>query len=705
MEFSDQSHGHAAPRNILLEPSFAAAVNVVGIMEMEPNIENMTLNEYLEYEAEKERRLWDNLRSKSSPTRYERADFNSSHRDESISLDFPHYYEDTFIDKYYALPSLLPDESGIDSDLGTPIRCIDPVNTSSNEVKSEHLYSASANEIDEKKPELKDLPHHLEYAYLHGDKSFPIILSFKMSEKEKMLLLQVLEKHRGAIAWKMSDIKGISPSFCTHKILMKDDFKPVIQPQRRLNPKVQDVVKNEIVKLLDPRLIYIISDSSWLLDREILPNSNSTRRLREDNFHLSLWNFCLQENVVWVMQRTCNFSKMYDGNFLRHGGRLYGSIHGRFLGVRKQDAKPRLIRWVLLLQGVDIEIKDKKGAENLAADHLSRLENPDLEVFTEEEIADEFLDEHLMMLKAKPNDDKPWYADYVNYIVRKIVPPKWIPEKRKRLFSQVKNYFWDESYAFRLCPDNIMRRCIAGSEILGILAHCHSGPTRGHHSASITRRKVYESGFFWPSIFKDAIDYVMRCDACQRSGNISSRSEMPQNNIQVCDVFDIWGLDFMGPFPNSRGNKYILVAVDYVSKWVKAQALPTNDARVVIKFLRGLFARFGVPKALISDRRTHFYNFQLEKALRKYEVTHKLSIAYHSQTNGQTKVTNKAIKCILEMLVGYNPKDWSEKLNDALWAFRTAYKTPTGCTPIRLVYRKACDLPVEIEHKAYWALK
>ncbi|GJU92215.1 reverse transcriptase domain-containing protein [Tanacetum coccineum] len=132
---------------------------------------------------------------------------------------------------------------------------------------------------------------------------------------------------------------------------------------------------------------------------------------------------------------------------------------------------------------------------------------------------------------------------------------------------------------------------------------------------------------------------------------------MPQNNIQVCDVFDVWGLDFMGPFPDSRGNKYILVVVDYVSKWVEAQELATNDARVVVKFLKGLFARFEVPKALISDRGTHFCNSQLEKALQKYGVTHKISMAYHPQTNRQTEVTNRAIKCILERSVGYNPKD------------------------------------------------
>ncbi|GJU43757.1 reverse transcriptase domain-containing protein [Tanacetum coccineum] len=307
----------------------------------------------------------------------------------------------------------------------------------------------------------------------------------------------------------------------------------------------------------------------------------------------------------------------------------------------KQDAKPRLIRWVLLLQGFNIEIKDKKGAENLAADHLSRLENPNIGELAEDEIEDKFPDEHLMILKAKLNDEDPWYADFVNYIVRKVVPPEWTLEKKKRFFSQVKNYFWDEPYAFRLFPDNVMRRCDAGCEILEILENCHSGPTGGHHSALVTGRKVYEVGFYWPSIFKDAKDYVMKCDACQKSGNISSRNKMPQNNIQV-------------------------FAVDYVSKWVEAQALPTNDDLVVVKFLKGLFARFRVPKALISDRGTHFCNSQLEKALLKYRVTHRISTSYHLQTNGQTEVTNRAIKRISERSVRYNPKDWSEKLNDAL---------------------------------------
>ncbi|GJV64403.1 reverse transcriptase domain-containing protein [Tanacetum coccineum] len=402
------------------------------------------------------------------------------------------------------------------------------------EVEREHLYSASANEIDEKKPELKDFPNHLEYAYLHG-----------------------------AIAWKMSNIKGISPSYCTQKILIEDDFKPFIPPQRRLNPKVQDVVKNEIVKLLDSGLIYSISDSSW--DGEILPNSNRTRRSRKDNIHLSLWDFCLPKNAFWVMQRFSYFFQrrmiaiFHDmvEDFMEVFKDLLGVWAGievdrakidviaklpyptNVKGVRRQriDGKFKPIYYAsktlnnaqehytttekellavvfsfdkfrpYLVLSKTIVYTDHSALKYLfskqdAKPRLIRLKNLEMSTFTEEEIADEFPDEHLMALK--------WRSITTNH---------------------GKNYFWDEPYAFKLCSNNIMRRCVVGNEIFDILAHCHSGPTGGHHSASVTGRNVYESGFFWLTIFKDAKDYVMRNDACQRSRNISSRSEMPQNNI------------------------------------------------------------------------------------------------------------------------------------------------------------------------------
>nr|GEW21085.1 reverse transcriptase domain-containing protein [Tanacetum cinerariifolium] len=286
----------------------------------------------------------------------------------------------------------------------------------------------------------------------------------------------------------------------------------------------------------------------------------------------------------------------------------------------KKDAKARLLRWVLILQEFDFKILDTKGVENLAADHLSRLENPYENVHDQKEINETFPLETLSMVTFRGDSSASWFADFENYHAGNFIVKGMTSQQKNKFFKDVKHYIWDDPFLFKICADQVIRRCVHGKEALDILVACHNGPTGGHHGANLTAKK---------------------------------------------------GIDFMGSFSSSRGNKYILVAVDYLSKWVEEKALPTNDARVVCKFLKSLFARFGAPRAIISDRGTHFCNDQFAKVMLKYGVTHRLSTAYHPQSSGQVEVSNRGLKRILERTIGKNRASWSDKLDDALWAFRT----------------------------------
>ncbi|CAN6695147.1 unnamed protein product [Malus baccata var. baccata] len=782
--------------------------------------------------------------------------------------------------------------------------------------------------------ELKPLPSHLKYIFLGENETLPAIISSSLTAQEEEKLVRVLKEFKSALGWTLADIKGISPTTCMHHIFLEEGAKPTREAQRRLNPPMMEVMKKEIIKLLDCGVIYPISDSRWVspvqcvpkksgvtvvanAENELVPQRIQTgwrvcidyRKLntttRKDHFplpfidqmlerladyafycfldgysgynqiviapedqekttftcpfgtfayrcmpfglcnapatfqrcmmsifsdyvekiievfmddfsvfgdsfdsclhNLSLilkrcvetnlvlnWEKChfmvkqgivlghiisekgievdkskidlvrhlpsptsvrevrsflgharfyrrfikdflkiaqplcrlLQKEVAFEFTKECTesfkqlkellttapiivppdwslpFELMCDASDYALGAVLgqrkekkphviyyasrtlndaqlnYSTTEKELLAVvfaldkfrsyligtkvivftdhaalkyllTKNEAKPRLIRWILLLQEFDIEIRDKKGSENVVADHLSRM------VHNEESlpILETFPDEQLLSIKVSA----PWYADIVNFLVSKRIPSEFTRHQRDKLRHDAWFYVWDDPYLWKFCPDQIIRRCVHDSECHSILSFCHTYACGGHFGTQRTTLKVLQCGFYWPSIFKDAKTFCLTCDKCQRMGGVSAKDQMPQVSILNVEIFDVWGIDFMGPFPSSYGFMYILLAVDYVSKWVEAKATRTNDSKVVADFIRtNIFARFRMPRVIISDGGSHFWNRTIEALLRKYSVTHKVSTPYHPQTNGQAE---------------------------------------------------ACHLPVELEHKALWAIK
>ncbi|KAK1626725.1 hypothetical protein QYE76_001040, partial [Lolium multiflorum] len=709
--------------------------------------------------------------------------------------------------------------------------------------------------------DLKPLPDDLKSAHIDDKKIYPVIISSKLSEIEEERLLEILKKHRGAIGYTLDDLKGISPSICQHAINMEDDAKPVVEHQRRLIPKMKEVVRNEVLKLLEAGIIYPIADSRWVSPvhcvpkkggMTVVPNDNDelipqrvivgyrmcidfrkvNKVTKKDHYPLPFIDQMLERRMPFGL---CNapatfqrcMSAIFHGfcesiverceetnlvlnwekcHFMVNEGIVLGhKISERGIEVDRAKVEaiekmpyPRDVKGIrsvlghagfyrrfikdfskiskpltnLLQKDVPFVFDDdcKEAFETLkkALTTAPVVEPPDWNLpfeimcdasdFAVGAVLGQRVDKKLNMIHyaSKTLDaaqrnyattekellavvfacDKfrPYIVDSkvtihtdhaaIRYLMtKKDAKPRlirWVlllqefdlhiidrkAQQRRKFFYDLRHYFWDDPHLYKEGVDGIMRRCVPEYEQQEILSKCHGSVYGGHHAGDRTAQKVLQSGFYWPTLFKDARKFILSCDECQRVGNISRRNEMPMNYTLVIEPFDCWGFDFMGPFPSSEGNTHILVAVDYVTKWVEAIPTKSADGETSIKMLvEVIFPRFGVPRYIMTDGGSHFIHGGFRKTLAKYGINHRIASAYHPQTSGQVELSNREIKSILGKTVNKSRKNWASKLKEALWAYRTAYKNPMGMSPYKMVYGKACHLPLELEHKAYWAIR
>nr|GEX04905.1 DNA-directed DNA polymerase [Tanacetum cinerariifolium] len=442
--------------------------------------------------------------------------------------------------------------------------------------------------------ELKALPPHLEYDFLEGDNKLPVIIEKDLSVEEKAALITVLKSHKQAIAWKLSDIKGgftvveneeneLIPTRLVTGWRVCIDYRKLNEATRKdhfplpfMEQMLERLAGNQYYFFLDGFSGYF----QILIDPKDQEKTTFTCPYGTFAYRRMPFGLC---NAPGTFQR-CMMAIFHDmiektmevfmDDFSVFGDSFQSSLSHLEKMLKRCKDTNLYLNWEKS-RFMITEVVDTKGAENLATDHLSRLENPHQNVLGPKEINESFPLETLNLISSRGSRSSPWFADFANYHAGNFIVKGMTSQQKSKIFKDVKHYFWDDPYLFKICADQIIRRCVAGQEAIDILKACHSGPTGGHHRPNYTAKK---------------------------------KDEMPQNSIQVCEIFDVWGIDFMGPFPSSRGKKYILVAVDYLSKWVEAKALPTNDTRVVCKFIKNLFARFGAPRAIISDRGTHFCN-------------------------------------------------------------------------------------------------
>ncbi|GKC91332.1 reverse transcriptase domain-containing protein, partial [Tanacetum coccineum] len=637
----------------------------------------------------------------------------------------------------------------------------DPFQLPPMDLKQSEVTEAKSSIEEPPELELKDLPSHLEYAFLEENEKLPVIIAKGLKNDQKEALINVLKSHKRAIAWKITDIKGIDPRFCTHKILMEEDCKPSVQIQRWVNPKIHEVIKKEVIKLLDVGMIYPISDSPKLneatrKDHFPLPFMDQMlERLAGNEFYCFLDGFsgyfqipidphdqekttftcpygtfayrrmpfglcnapgtfqcCMMEIFYDMIEKTM---EVFMDDFFIFGDNFDSCLSNLERMLKRCEDTNLVLNWekyhFMCKEGIVLGHKiSKSGIEvdRAKVNVIAKLPHP-----TTVKGVRSFLGHAGFYRRFIQDFSK--ISRPITHLLEKDTPFVFSQDcinafetLKKKLTEAPILVVPDWNLPFELM-------CDASNFAIGAVLGQLYDFEKFRPYLVLSKSIVYtdHSALKYLMNKQDAKPRLLRWVLLLQEFDITildkkgsenlaadhlSRLENPHKDVlENKDINEHFPLETLGVISNGT--------VDYLSKWVEAKALPTNDARVVVKFLKSLFARFGTPRAIISDRGTYYCNDQFAKVMSKYGVIHRLATVYHPQTSGQVEVLNRGLKCILERTVGENRASWSDKLDDALWAFRTAFKTPIGCTPYQLVYGKSCHLPVELEHKAYWALK
>ncbi|CAN6573203.1 unnamed protein product [Malus baccata var. baccata] len=449
--------------------------------------------------------------------------------------------------------------------------------------------------------ELKPLPDHLKYVFLGDDETLPVIVSSSLTALEEEKLIRVLKEHKTAIGWTLADIKGISPTTCMHRILLEEGAKPTREAQRRLNPPMMEVVKKEIIKLLDCGVIYPISNSRWVSPVQVVPKKSGVTVVKNAENELvptriqTGWRVCIDYRKLNATTRKDHFPLPFIDQMLE---RILLAIHQRFF----QDFTTPL---QTSSKGCDIQgavlgqRRDKKP--------------------------------HVIYYASRTLNDA-----QLNYstIEKELLAVVFALDKFRSYLLGTKVIIYTDHAALKylLTKKEAKPRLIRWMLLLQ------------EFDVEIRDEKGSDNV---------VADHLSRMVHTEDANVVPIPETFPDEQLMSIKIFDVWGIDFMGPFPSSHGFLYILLVVDYASKWVEAKATRTNDSKVVADFIRtNIFARFGMPRVLISDGGSHFCNRTIEALLKKYNVTHEVSTPYHPQTSGQAEVSNREIKQILEKTVG-----------------------------------------------------